>query len=36
MFEEITSIRLYAPCNPRGIHKGMYHLIEVILNESNK
>ena len=35
--EEITSIRLYTPCNPRsGLLKGVYNLIEIILNESNK
>jgi hypothetical protein len=31
--EEITSIRLSTPCNPR---KGVYNLIEVISNEPNK
>jgi hypothetical protein len=35
--EEITSIRLYTPCNPRGgLRKGVYNLIEVISNEPNK
>ena len=37
--EEITSIRLYTPCNPRsgsGLRKGVYSLIEVISNEPNK
>ena len=35
--EEITSIRLYTPCNPLcGLHKDVYNLIEVISNESNK
>ena len=35
--EEITSVRLYTPCNPRsGIRKGVYNLIEVISNEPNK
>jgi hypothetical protein len=29
--EEITSIRLYTPCNPRS--KGVYNLIDVISNE---
>jgi hypothetical protein len=32
--EEITSIRLYTPYNPRsGLRKGAYNLIEVISNE---
>ena len=37
--EEITSIRLYTPCNPRTrseLRKGEYNLIEVISNEPNK
>jgi len=35
--EEITSIRLYTPCNPRsGLRKGVYNLIEIISNEPNK
>jgi hypothetical protein len=35
--EEITSIKLYTPCNPRsGLCKGVYNLIDVILNEPNK
>ena len=35
--EEITSTRLYTPCNPRnGLRKGVYNLIEVISNEPNK
>ena len=35
--EEITSIRLYIPCNPCSeIRKGVYNLIEVISNEPNK
>ena len=40
--EEITSIRLYTPCNQRnpnprnGLRKGVYNLIEVIPNEPNK
>ena len=35
--EEITSIRLYTPCNPRSeLRKGVYNLIEVISNEPNK
>jgi hypothetical protein len=35
--EEITSIRLYTQCNPcSGLRKGVYNLIEVISNESNK
>ena len=35
--EEITSIRLYTPCNPySGLRKGVYNLIEVISNEPNK
>ena len=33
--EEITSIRLYTPCNPHSeLHKGVYNLIEVISNQS--
>jgi hypothetical protein len=31
---EITSIRLYTPCNPRT--KAVYNLIEVISNEPNE
>ena len=35
--EEITSIRLYIPCNPHSeLRKGVYNLIEVISNEPNK
>ena len=35
--EEITSIRLYTPCNPHsGLRKVVYNLIEVISNEPNK
>jgi hypothetical protein len=35
--EEITSIRLYTPCNPpSGLRKGVYNLTEVISNEPNK
>jgi hypothetical protein len=35
--EEITSIRLYTPCNRHnGLRKGVYNLIEVISNEPNK
>ena len=35
--EEITSIRLYTPCNPCSVsRKGVYNLIEVISNEPNK
>jgi hypothetical protein len=35
--EEITSIRLYTPCNSRSrLRKGVYHLIEVISNEPSE
>jgi hypothetical protein len=35
--EEITSIRLYTPGNPRSrLRKGVYNLIEVISNEPNE
>ena len=35
--EEITSIRLYTPCNPRsGLRKGVYNLIVIISNKPNK
>ena len=35
--EEITSIRLYTPCNPYiGLRKGVYNLIEVISNEPKR
>jgi hypothetical protein len=35
--EEMTSIRLYTPCNPHSaLRKGVYNLIEVISNEPNK
>jgi hypothetical protein len=35
--EEITSMKLYTPCNLRsGLRKGMYNLIEVISIEPNK
>jgi len=34
--EEVTSIKLYTPGNPRrGLRKGVYNLIEVISNEPN-
>ena len=35
--EDITSIRLYTPCNRHsGLRKGVYNMIEVISNEPNK
>jgi hypothetical protein len=35
--DEITSLRLYTPGNPRsGLRQGVYDLIEVISNEQNK
>ena len=37
VYEEITSSRLYTPCNPRsGLTKDVYNLIEIISNEPNK
>jgi hypothetical protein len=35
--EEITSNRLFTPCNPHsGLRQGVYNLIEIISNEPNK